>query len=544
MENFQVFEEDDGVLTDGTRGSGGSAHEKDSGISRTTDSEPDLPPPINSSPSKYSQSSTASSARSGASCTGKDVSTPENATIGGSIPNVGGSASRSPCISSERSFAANDIQNQSASLTKRSDSESSLERELHNLHREMEFIQVECDRLIEQHARAERQVRQQMDQANKLAETMDNFQRQQILSSQQNKTAKLTSTTCLSNKSRVSPTIQSKNARHFLDCTTETNDISVQPNCYRYKNGSKGMLVDAAVVGRLSREETSSAYNTGNESCRSTPLNMSDAHLKMSYQKICQSVQRTAYDQNEYETIADEEEGKRDSAVFTLPLRNSSSTKNNLPSLKISRDINETLPKSKDVFNSFESSSKTDLNKNGVGVRLNAAEISGILRQCTSSNFGEVSKKLSSSQFALGDVMYTNPENLQQTILLQQRLLRQAMIQQAHQLKAQQAFGKGPVPFYETYQNCDAKLEWKVSQFGSENDTVLLNNVKPFFAQVKRRSDGSRYITKRPVRNKMLKERAQQLSNERVGVSTDDDAMSELKVKKFFHRFVCFATHF
>ena len=46
---------------------------------------------------------------------------------------------------------------------------------------------------------------------------------------------------------------------------------------------------------------------------------------------------------------------------------------------------------------------------------------------------------------------------------------------------------------------------------------------------MKRRSDGSRYITRKD-RNKILKERAQKLSNERAGLTTDDDAMSELKV--------------
>lgn len=48
---------------------------------------------------------------------------------------------------------------------------------------------------------------------------------------------------------------------------------------------------------------------------------------------------------------------------------------------------------------------------------------------------------------------------------------------------------------------------------------------------MKRRSDGSRYITRRPVRNRLLRERALKLTSERAGISsTDDDAMSELKV--------------
>ncbi|EFO94238.1 hypothetical protein CRE_04465 [Caenorhabditis remanei] len=50
--------------------------------------------------------------------------------------------------------------------------------------------------------------------------------------------------------------------------------------------------------------------------------------------------------------------------------------------------------------------------------------------------------------------------------------------------------------------------------------------------KVKRRCDGSRYIVKRPIRSQILKKREAQLYRERAPISTDDDAMSELKVRK------------
>ncbi|KAK6010613.1 hypothetical protein OSTOST_24355 [Ostertagia ostertagi] len=53
---------------------------------------------------------------------------------------------------------------------------------------------------------------------------------------------------------------------------------------------------------------------------------------------------------------------------------------------------------------------------------------------------------------------------------------------------------------------------------------------------VKRRCDGSRYVVKRPARNQILKKRAAQLIRERTGISTDDDAMSELKLGHFHTR--------
>lgn len=54
--------------------------------------------------------------------------------------------------------------------------------------------------------------------------------------------------------------------------------------------------------------------------------------------------------------------------------------------------------------------------------------------------------------------------------------------------------------------------------------------------KVKRRPDGTRYITRRPVRNKILKERAMQIMEERCGLTTDDDAVSELKTGKYWTR--------
>lgn len=48
--------------------------------------------------------------------------------------------------------------------------------------------------------------------------------------------------------------------------------------------------------------------------------------------------------------------------------------------------------------------------------------------------------------------------------------------------------------------------------------------------KVKRRPDGSRYIARRPVRNRILKNREIRISEERAGLTTEDDTISELKV--------------
>uniref|UniRef100_A0A8C1WC53 RING-type E3 ubiquitin transferase n=1 Tax=Cyprinus carpio TaxID=7962 RepID=A0A8C1WC53_CYPCA len=54
--------------------------------------------------------------------------------------------------------------------------------------------------------------------------------------------------------------------------------------------------------------------------------------------------------------------------------------------------------------------------------------------------------------------------------------------------------------------------------------------------KVKIRSDGTRYITKRPVRDKLLKERALRIREERSGMTTDDDAFSEMKMGRYWSK--------
>lgn len=54
--------------------------------------------------------------------------------------------------------------------------------------------------------------------------------------------------------------------------------------------------------------------------------------------------------------------------------------------------------------------------------------------------------------------------------------------------------------------------------------------------KVKMRSDGSRYITKRPAREQLLRERALRIREERRSMTTDDDAASELKMGRYWSK--------
>lgn len=63
-----------------------------------------------------------------------------------------------------------------------------------------------------------------------------------------------------------------------------------------------------------------------------------------------------------------------------------------------------------------------------------------------------------------------------------------------------------------------------------DEDTKKRDEPTQFKWKVKRRCDGTRYVVKRPIRSQILKKREAQLLRERTGLSTDDDALSELKV--------------
>ncbi|XP_024915288.1 PDZ domain-containing protein 4-like isoform X2 [Cynoglossus semilaevis] len=54
--------------------------------------------------------------------------------------------------------------------------------------------------------------------------------------------------------------------------------------------------------------------------------------------------------------------------------------------------------------------------------------------------------------------------------------------------------------------------------------------------KVKIRSDGTRYVAKRPVRDRLLKARAMKIKEERSGMTTDDDTASEMKQGRYWSK--------
>ncbi|GMT25656.1 hypothetical protein PFISCL1PPCAC_16953, partial [Pristionchus fissidentatus] len=71
---------------------------------------------------------------------------------------------------------------------------------------------------------------------------------------------------------------------------------------------------------------------------------------------------------------------------------------------------------------------------------------------------------------------------------------------------------------------------------GSMQSRPAVANDVQYKWKVKRRCDGSRYVVKRPVRSQVLKKREAQLLRERPGITTDDDALSYIKLGQFIPR--------
>ncbi|XP_053378255.1 E3 ubiquitin-protein ligase PDZRN3-like isoform X2 [Mercenaria mercenaria] len=129
------------------------------------------------------------------------------------------------------------------------------------------------------------------------------------------------------------------------------------------------------------------------------------------------------------------------------------------------------------------------------------------------------------------DVMYTNRANLEHTMQIQQKLFQQQMEQKTLHRRKQgsspSSRNGGSVSGYQSPNNSQQTTK-QAEQTPPDSGSGQMEWV------VKRRPDGTRYITRRPVRSKMLKERAKKISEERCGMTTDDDAMSELKTGRYW----------
>ncbi|XP_062620869.1 E3 ubiquitin-protein ligase PDZRN3-B-like isoform X2 [Saccostrea cucullata] len=136
------------------------------------------------------------------------------------------------------------------------------------------------------------------------------------------------------------------------------------------------------------------------------------------------------------------------------------------------------------------------------------------------------------------DVMYTNQANLEHTIAIQQKLFQQQIEQ--NPMRNRKNNGLPLQPSVSSASSVSGQGE--VKSRDSPNVSRDSPNATPPDSSgqmewvVKRRPDGTRYITRRPMKSKLLKERAKKISEERCGMTTDDDAMSELKFGRYWSK--------
>ena len=135
------------------------------------------------------------------------------------------------------------------------------------------------------------------------------------------------------------------------------------------------------------------------------------------------------------------------------------------------------------------------------------------------------------------DVMYTNSANLKHTIMVQQRLFEQQINNNNNNISTRSSVDfKKIVP---TSATTAATLPTKnlIPDVDRQQPQQLHQQPQMEWV-VKLRRDGSRYIARRPVRRRILRDRAQRLEEERCGLTTTDDdaAVSELKVGRYWTR--------
>ncbi|CAD5228267.1 unnamed protein product [Bursaphelenchus xylophilus] len=333
---------------------------------------------------------------------------------------------------------------------------SDFENELSALHKEMENVRLECARLMNKHMTE----RKPMNSA--LVEMLDKINQPFI------PTKLPAALDRRSNKMSVKPEMKSPTP---LRRTVKEFTAPKTP-----KMGKVGVTYD---------ETTSSAYNTGGDSCRSTPnkneymhvetapANQRPGTLSIQHRRVEPNLMSPTSSEHPYQTI--------DTPVASVT----------------SPPVQFRLPQ----FN-FQPPQE---------------QKKGTLRRCQI----QASSALPQITFRPGDIMYTSPEKLGETIALQQRLLKQSLGDpHASQLKP----------------TTSAVSCVTSNNYAKYYDNKVAEQPNTYEWKIKRRADGSRYITRRPLRSQVLKAREEQLNRERTGMSTDDDACSDLKTGKFWTR--------
>lgn len=126
------------------------------------------------------------------------------------------------------------------------------------------------------------------------------------------------------------------------------------------------------------------------------------------------------------------------------------------------------------------------------------------------------------------EIAYTTPEKLQETIYRQQLHFAYRLSMQAEEQQFDDSNPRTSIISSEGTNVARSQAESRTSE------TNLCAPQKEW--RIKKRADGTRYITRKPARNKILKQRETKLLEERCGMTTDDDMISEMKAGRHWSR--------
>ncbi|XP_070559720.1 E3 ubiquitin-protein ligase PDZRN3-B-like isoform X2 [Ptychodera flava] len=169
---------------------------------------------------------------------------------------------------------------------------------------------------------------------------------------------------------------------------------------------------------------------------------------------------------------------------------------------------------------------KRDSNQNHIPTAQARSNSGGQVRKQASSNGNS-----SSSQAGSDNVYLMQQQN---THLREQN--RRLQEQNLHLRQSMQRLSEYRVPnyaqHYQSYLHLIQQREEMADETSATPDERKEKSETNW--KVKIRSDGTRYITRRHARDRILKERANKIKEERSGMTTDDDAVSEIKTGRYW----------